>query len=180
MLKIQVPMSPESYDEQNNRFVRETFELELEHSLVSLSKWESFFKRPFLGPGDKSEEETLWYIKTMVLTPEVPEEVFGKLSNENFIAINEYIVDSQSATTFREGPKGKGRSEIITAEVMYSWLVMMNIPFECQYWHLNKLITLVRVIQAKSETKKKMNPREIAKQNRELNAQRRAQYGSNG
>ena len=180
MLELVVPTSPEGFDENTNRFVQETFVLQLEHSLVSLSKWESFFKRPFLGPGDKTSEETLWYIKAMVLTPDVPPQVFDNLTNENIEEINKYVNDSQTATTFNEAGKGSGRREIITAEVVYSWLVTMNIPFECQHWHLNRLITLVRVIQHKTQPQKKMSPSEIARRNRELNAQRRAALGSSG
>ena|ERR1700754_2636725 len=183
MLQLQVPLTEESYDEKTEKFVAPTFyELRLEHSLVSLSKWESFFKKPFLGPGDKSSEETLWYVKAMQVDPYVPPEIYDKLTEKNVEELNAYINDPMTATTFHEPknqPKGKQR-EIHTAEVIYYWMIALQIPFECQHWHLERLMTLIRVIHLKNTPPKKMSPREIAQRNRELNAQRRAQLNSSG
>jgi hypothetical protein len=179
MLKILVPMTEEYYDESTREFVVETFELELEHSLVSLSKWESKFCKPFLGSDDKTAEETLEYIKAMVLTPEVPEEVFSRLSNENVDSINEYIGSKQTATWFNDKAAPKGR-EIITAEIIYYWMVTMNIDWQAQHWHLNRLFTLVKVISSKNGPQKKMSRAEIAQQQRSLNEQRKAQLGTSG
>jgi hypothetical protein len=182
MLQLQVPLTAESYDEAAGKFVApQCYDLKLEHSLVSLSKWESFFEKPFLGPGDKSSEETLWYIKAMQIDPYVPPEIYDKLTAENVEEVNKYINAKMTATTFNE-PKNqpKGRPEIHTAEVIYYWMIALQIPMECQHWHFNRLMTLIRVIHLKNAPQKKMSPREIAQRNRELNAQRRAQFNSSG
>jgi hypothetical protein len=181
MLTLLVPMSDELYDEENEEFIEpEFFTLELEHSLASLSKWESREEKPFLGKEDKSSVETLSYLRDMVLTPDVPEKVFANLTAENLTAVNDYIGAKMTATTIRRLGPPRPSSEIITAEVIYYWMVSLQIPFECQYWHLNRLIMLVQVCNEKNKPGKKM-PRQTALQRqRELNAQRRAQYGTRG
>jgi hypothetical protein len=180
MLKISVPLS-EGFDEETQEFVvLKDFELELEHSLASLSKWEQKFEKPFLGAGDKENEEVFEYIKLMTLTPDVPNGIYDLLTAENVAAVNKYINAKMTATTFREiGPQRTSR-EIITAEIIYYWMVAMQIPFECQHWHLNKLITLVRVCNEKNKPAKKMSRGEAARRQRELNAQRKANLGTTG
>lgn len=179
MLKLTIKGN-ESFDESTNRFVKtEDVTIVLEHSLVSLSKWESIWEKPFLGPQEKSTEETLSYIQAMTITPNVPPEVYSRITQEDLELVNKLITAKMTATVIRE-ESGSGRKEIITAEVIYHWMIAMQIPMECQYWHLNRLLTLIRVCNAKNAPKKKMSKSEIAAQNRALNAQRRAQIGSNG
>lgn len=180
MLTI-VVLGDEFYDEETNEFSTVgDFVLELEHSLVSLSKWEAKYEKPFLGKGKKTKEEVFGYLQEMVLTPNVPENVFFRLSEENFEQINAYIEAKNSATTFGELPKERGTGETITSELIYYWMISLNIPFECETWHLNRLFSLIRVCGIKSSPPKKMSKTEIAARNRALNAKRRTQLGSSG
>jgi hypothetical protein len=180
MLTIVVP-GPEMYDEKATEFVTEgDFTLELEHSLVSLSKWESNNEVPFLGKTEKTSEQVLDYIRCMTLTPKVPEEIFSRLSKENLDAINEYLDAKMTATWFNEPPGAPQSREVITSELIYYWMVTFDIPFECQHWHLNRLFTLIRVCNIKSAKPRKMSRAEIGARNRELNARRKAQLGTTG
>ena len=169
------------WDESTETFgsVNDTV-LELEHSLISLSKWESEFQKPFLTQGEKTPEEIMGYVKAMIVTDNIPEDILYKMSPENFAQINAYIDSSQSATTFGYMPKQIGRSETITSELIYYWMVAFNIPFECETWHLNRLFSLIRICNLKSSKPKKMSRSEIAARNRELNAQRKAKLGTTG
>lgn len=181
MLKIKVPLA-EGFDETTNQFVVvESFDLELEHSLASLSKWESREEKPFLGKEEKTFEEIFRYIQDMTLNDDVPLSVYNKLTNENIDAVNRYINAPMTATTFREIQQQRPSRELVTAEVMYHWLVALQIPFECQHWHLNRMITLVRVCNEKNKpTKNRKMTRSAAAQRAEMNRQRKAQYGTTG
>jgi hypothetical protein len=180
MLSITV-VGTEMFDETRQEFTTQgDVDLVLEHSLVSLSKWESIYERPFLGDSEKTIDEVVGYIKTMMLTPEVPEEIFHRFSEENFKAINEYIDAKMTATWFREAPSSPQSREVITSEIIYYWMIAFNIPFECERWHLNRLFTLIRVCSIKQAKPQKMSRSQIAAQNRELNARRRAQYNTTG
>jgi hypothetical protein len=170
----------EHFNQETNQFSYESFQLELEHSLSSLSKWESEFEKPFLGPDPKTPEEVLAYFKLMTLTPNVAPEVFDKLSEDNVSMINEYVARKMTATWFREVPDGPKTREIITAELVYYWMVQFNIPWEAQYWHLNRLFTLIRVLNEKQAKPKKMSKQDIIARNRQLNEQRRAQLNTTG
>jgi len=180
MLKITIPLS-EGFNEATGEFVIiQSFDLELEHSLVALSKWESEFEKPFLSKDPKTSEETLAYVRIMVLTPDVSPEVFGRLSKENVAAIDAYINRKMTATTFSKIAETRPSRDIITAEVIYYWMSALNVDMECQYWHLNKLLTYIQVINRKNAPAKKTNRREMLRRNNDLNAQRREAMGTTG
>lgn len=183
MLTIKVP-SIELFDEAKNEFYNsEEAVLHLEHSLVSLSKWESEFEKPFLSnSGQLTREETMSYIKCMTLN-EVDENVYSTLSTDNIKQITEYISSKQTATWFRELP-GQGRGnrsgEVVTAEVIYYWMVALTIPFDCENWHLSRLITLIRVCNEKNKKPQKMSRKDSVAQRNALNAARKQQMGTTG
>lgn len=171
----------EMYNEQTEEFIdADSTTLMLEHSLVSLSKWESFFKRPFLSKEDKSHEELVWYIKAMNQSPDVPPEVFSRLEAPHFDSINKYINDSQTATWFTQHATGGTNREIITAELIYYWMIAFTIPIECQHWHLNRLLTLIRVCNVKNSKPKKMSQAQAAAEQRALNERRLKELGTTG
>lgn len=184
MLKIDIVVEPEKWDEQSEEFIPEkTFTLSLEHSLVSLSKWESKWCKAFLSNSEKTAEETIDYIKCMTLTQNVKPEIYELLARDNAAIekVNQYIEAPMTATYFNESKNGKGGSrEIITAELIYYWMIALNIPFECQKWHLNRLLTLVRVCNIKNTPPKKMSRNEIMSRNSALNAARRNQLNTKG
>ena len=153
--------------------------LQFEHSLRSLSKWESKFEKPFLAT-DKTPEQMLWYIEAMILNANFPPGVLQHLSHENIDAINEYISAKMTATTFSDKQSTRPNREVITAEIIYYWMIALNIPFECQHWHLSRLLALVKVCNIKNQPPKKMSKRDVMNRNRALNAQRRAQLGTTG
>lgn len=180
MLKIVVP-GDEIFDEQSQEFgTKNDVTLELEHSLVSLSKWESIYEIPFLNKDEKTTEQTIDYIKCMTLTPEVPEEIFSRLSEQNMEEINNYIDAKMTATWFNEPPGAPQTRDVITSELIYYWMIVFQIPIELEHWHLNRLFTLIRVCNIKQSKPRKMSRAELAARNRELNAQRRAQLGTRG
>ncbi len=178
MLVITVPAT-EMFNDDTQEFI-ETKEqvLQLEHSLVSLSKWESKWNKPFLDNKDKTLAETLDYIKCMTITQNVHDEVYNRLSKSNIEAINNYIDSPMTATTFSDNTKSS--REIITSEVIYYWMISLNIPFECQKWHLNRLLTLIRVCNVKNTPPKKMSKKDIMSRNAALNAARRKKLNSKG
>lgn len=180
MLKITIPAT-EQWDEAKEQFVSTKEQtLQLEHSLVSLSKWESKWCKSFLYTKEKTFEETLDYIKCMTITPNVAPEVYDCLTKENIQAINDYIGAPMTATYFHEDRTGRGSREQVTSELIYYWMIALNIPFECQKWHLNRLLTLIRVCNIKNQPPKKMSRRAIMSRNAALNASRRKQLGTNG
>lgn len=181
MLQIDVPAG-EFWDEANNEFINtKNTTLTLEHSLVSLSKWESKWCKPFLTKETKTLEETLDYIRCMTLTQNVDPNIYRALSSENIEAIKKYIDDPHTATTIRENSNAPKSREIVTSELIYYWMIALNIPIEvCQKWHLNRLLMLIRVCNAKNQPPKKMSQRELLSRNAALNAARRQKLHSKG
>lgn len=180
MLQIVIPAT-EMWDEVNECFVVEKEQtLCLEHSLVSLSKWEAKWHKPFLSKENKTVEETIDYIRCMTLTQNVKPEVYTRLTNENVKAVNDYIENPMSATTINEDKNGPKNREIITSELIYYWMVALQIPFECQKWHLNRLLTLIRVCNIKNKPPKKMSKKQLMSRNAALNAARRQQMHTSG
>lgn len=172
MLRITIPAA-EQWDDEKEEFVyTKECSINLEHSLVSLYKWESKWNKPFLGKEDKTEEEILDYVRCMTVSPKVEPNVYYALTQENIQSILEYISAPMTATTF-SNRNPRQNNEIITAEIIYYWMVAFNIPFECQKWHLNQLLTLIRVCNVKNQPNNKMKPHEIMKQNAALNAARK-------
>lgn len=183
MLEIKVPIGPEEFDDEKQEFIEpETVTLRLEHSLVSLSKWESKWKRAFLSNKKaKTTEEILDYIKCMTLTPNVDPELYNLLTAENYKQIQDYIDDAMTATCFPQDKGGKKSNEVVTSELIYYWMIALNIPFDpCQYWHINRLLTLVQVCNIKNQPPKKSSKRDIMSRNAALNAARRKQLNSRG
>ena len=181
MLQIQVPLTQERWDEEKSEFIEPKMQaLQLEHSLVSLSKWESKWCKPFITKAGKTPEELLDYIKYMTITPNVKPEVYDHLTEANIKAIEAYINAPMTATTFADDKNGKANREVITSELIYYWMVALQIPFECQKWHLNRLLTLIRVCNIKNSPPKKMSKRETMSRNAALNAARRKQLNSKG
>jgi hypothetical protein len=180
MLKLLV-IGEEFFNEETSTFESVgDVELELEHSLISLSKWESKHQRPFLNSEFKSPEEIFYYVEAMIISPIYPPDIILRLSKKNIEEINAYIDSKESATTFGSMPERNGSGELITAELIYYWMVAFNIPFECEFWHLNRLFALIRICNIKNSKPKKMSRNDIASRNRELNAIRRAQYNTSG
>lgn len=176
MLEIDVSME-ESYDENLNKIViTESHRVRLEHSLVSASKWESLWKIPFLAKKDKTPNEILSYVRFMVLDDELPAGVFQKLIENHLDTIKGYISDEMTATKLFVDPNSAQSREIITTELIYYWMISLNIPVEFQDWHLNRLVTLIRTINLKNSPKRKMSARERS----ELNRARLAKHKTRG
>ena len=184
MLSITIP--PFSFfDERTEEFIEfdKPTHLQLEHSLLSISKWESKWHKPFIGNSltpPKTNEELIDYIRCMTLTQKVDPQVYLGINNDVLQKVTAYIEDSMTATTFSDEHNKKFNSEIITAEIIYYWMVALKIPFECQKWHLNRLLMLVQVCNEKNKPPKKMSQKSIMTRNAALNAARRAKLHSKG
>lgn len=182
MLRITVPAC-EFYDESKEEFV-ETKEqtLIMEHSLISISKWEAKWKKPYLSREKKTTEEVFDYLRCMTITPtNVDPLVYRSFTEENLKDVVDYIDDPMTATTINEAGLRNPRREIITSEIIYYWMIAQNIPTEYEKWHLNRLLTLIKVCSIKNNPKQnKMSKSAIMRQNRALNAARRAKYGTKG
>jgi hypothetical protein len=180
MLLLSIAVT-EGFDEISSEFVDvETVDVELEHSLVSLSKWECKYEKPFLGEETKAEAELLDYIKMMIIGPVPPDDVFQKLSQGNIETIERYINAKMTATWFSNDQNPSVNREVVTAEIIYYWMISHGVPFECQHWHLNRLLTLIKVCNLKNQPKKNMSRAEAASMQSDLNQRRRAELGTRG
>lgn len=180
MLQVAIP-TLELWDETTNRFIYvEGRTLQLEHSLISISKWEAKWNKAFLSKKEKTREETLDYIRCMTLTKNVDDSTFTYIPDSVVKQINEYISAPMTATYIAEAKNGPASTEALTSELIYYWMISFNIPFECQKWHLNRLLMLIKVCNAKSQTPKKRNPKDIMRDYSAINAARRKKHNTRG
>lgn len=180
MFTVVIP-EKEFFDESQMRFVKmEGGSFEIEHSLAAIAKWEAKYKTAFLSSVDKTVEESLDYIRCMTITPDVDPDLYYRVDNELMQQINEYIGEKQTATQIRMVAGKKKKPEIITAEIVYYWMISLGIPSEYDQWHFNRLLTLIEVFNAKNGPQKKMTQKDILAQNRALNEARKAKYKTKG
>lgn len=180
MLTITIEGDELFNDETQTFLYLEGVVVHLEHSLLSMSKWESKYEKPFLSPGEKTSEEVYGYIKAMIMDEGLDPDVIRRLSSKNIEEIQLYIDSKQSATTFGQLPTGRGSGETITSELIYYWMVAFTIPFEAEDWHLNRLLSLIRICNIKNSKPKKMSRHDIAQRNRDLNEQRKREFNTTG
>lgn len=185
MLEIEIN-SGECFDSDKNEFIKiKPITLQLEHSLISISKWESKWHKPFIQSSNNlKKDEIIDYIKCMTISPgKLDDTVYYFLSQKNINDIIDYIRNPMTATWFKEDEKKSRSKDIITSELIYYWMVALQIPFECQKWHLNRLLTLIRVCNAKNEESnpnRKLNKKDLMSRNAALNAQRKAKLHTRG
>lgn len=181
MLSI-VVLGEEFWDEDLEQFCYpESVTLEFEHSLVSLSKWEAKFHKLFLTPDKKTEEEMVGYVRAMLLTPNVSDDTLNMMSEDNIQALEAYINDPMTGTTFSNLPTPKGQSsERLSTELIYYWMSEFGVPIDAKHWHLNQLFTLIKVHHTKKQKPQKMSQAARARQMAELNAARKAKLGTSG
>ena len=182
MLQLKIPKA-EFFDEKKQKFIRiEAQTLQLEHSLVSISKWESKWHVPFIGDKKKTSAQSLDYVRCMTLTQNVDPLVYRVIPNSIMQQIRDYIDNPMTATWFSEEQERRFRSkfEVVTSEIIYYWMIASGVPFECQKWHFNRLLTLLKVCGEKNKPQKKMSQRAILERNARLNAKRRAAMKSKG
>lgn len=182
MLQLKVPLGQLMWDRTKGEFIEPKYRiLTLEHSLVSLSKWESKWRKPFLDDKrNMTTEESIDYIKCMTLTQNVPPETYSYLTDEHMEEVSKYIAAPMTATWFAEDKKGGRNREIVTSELIYYCMIALNIPMECQKWHLNRLLTLIRICNIKNAPPQKMSKRATASQYAKINAARRQRLNSKG
>lgn len=182
MLQITIP-EREYFDDIKQEFVyHKQQELCLEHSLLSISKWESKWQKPFLDSKGLNNEEFIDYIKCMTLNPNVKPYAYDDIDQSIIEKVNNYINDKMTATWFNEKENGRpgGKGQVVTSELIYYWMIAYNIPFECQKWHFNRLLTLIRICEKKNTPSKKMKKKDTLAQYKALNESRRKALGSKG
>ena len=170
VLQVNVPAA-EYFNELTDEFIEvKAHTLQLEHSLISISKWEAKWRKPFLGKEEKTKDETLDYIRCMTITQNVDPMVYQSLPNSELERIKDYINAPMTATWFNDREKRPPSRKVITSELVYYWMIAQNIPFECEKWHFNRLMTLIRICVEKNQPPKKMSKSD----RKSLMAQRRA------
>ena len=178
MLELELPGEEWFNDETQEFQYGKPTVLRLEHSLVSIAKWEAIWKKPFLSNKNKTVEETVDYIRCMTISQNVNPDVYTRLSNRELEIIKNYIQEERTATTFAQTEKHSRR--IVTSELIYFWMSQYNIPIECQKWHFSRLMALIRIANAENTPKKSMSKQAILSQNRSLNAARRKAMRTKG
>lgn len=179
MLELKIE-AREAFDERRQEFINiKPTTLHLEHSLVSISKWESKWKKPFLSMGEKTQEESLDYVRCMTITQNIDPALYHCLTNDELEQIFAYVEDEKTATTFNAVNTLPNR-QVITSELIYYWMCSYNIPFECQKWHLSRLLVLIRIASIHNQPDKKMSKQSILAQNKALNAARRKKFHTKG
>lgn len=179
MLEIIIPETELFSNQLSIFFKTSKSRLQLEHSLISISKWEQKYKRAYLTTRDKTLSESIDYIRCMTLNKQEDSNVYLALNKEHMKTINEYINDSMTATTIPKTGSG-GKQEILTSELIYYYMIKFNIPFECQKWHLNRLLTLIEVCAFKESPPKRLSTNEIFARNKALNEARKQKYRTKG
>lgn len=180
MLEIKIPDSEFFDDETNEFFTVNGGTLLLEHSLLSISKWESKFCKPFIVDGEHPYDEMIEYIKCMTINKNVDERLYEIIDVESYNKIIEYINAPMTATVIKDVRSNNRSSSFITNEVIYYYMTALNIPFECEKWHFNRLLTLINVCSQKNAPSKKMSKDDVRRRYAELNAKRRAAMNSKG
>lgn len=179
MLEITIPGGERWSDRENRFYYPKETTIRLEHSLVSLSKWEAKWEIPFIGNRNLTYEQNCDYVQCMNMTQNVSSEVFEFIPPETLAEIRQYVDKKMTATTISNTTGRKSR-ETVTSEVIYCWMTELGIPFECQKWHLNRLITFIQVCQIRKAPQKKYRGSDLLRRNYELNELRKKQWGSNG
>lgn len=180
MLQLYLP-DKEFWDPEKSEFIYVRGQsLQLEHSLISISKWESKWEKAFLGRREKTPEESLDYIRCMTINKNVDPMIYQSITDDSVLLINQYISAPMTATFFKKDPSATQNRDTITSELIYYWMISLNIPFECQKWHLNRLLSLIHVCSIKNSPPKKMSQKEIMMQNDAINEARKKQLNTNG
>lgn len=173
MLQISIP-AQEYFDERTEEFINiKAYTLQLEHSLISISKWEAKWCKPFLGNEEKTEEETIDYIRCMTITQNVDPMAYNAIPESELEKVKAYMHAPMTATWFNDRDKKPPNRKVITSELVYYWMIANSVPIECEKWHFNRLMTLLRICGEKSQPPKKMTKSD----RRSLMAQRRAKRG---
>ena len=181
MLRLDIELVPEQWDEGKEEFIPPVIKtLELEHSLVSLSKWESKYCKPFISTVEKSSEEVLDYIKFMTLTPDVDPAVYDYLTDAHINEVEKYIEAPMTAAVVPESNTSGGGRDTVVAELVYYWMIALQIPSEYRHWHLNSLLSLIKVCNFKNQPPKKMSQQEAIANHKALNEARKKKYNTKG